>query len=859
MPRNFPESTYRLQFHKGFTFRDASAITPYLAEVGITHVYASPYLKAKPGSTHGYDVIDHCSLNPELGTPEDYEAWLATLKDHGLSHILDIVPNHVGVATNENKWWNDVLKHGPTSPYAKYFDIAWQGSPRPELHNKVLLPLLGEPYADVLEDGQLKLSRQGDDYYAHYHDRRFPIAPETYHLIPKSNPDAITADQLDTLLNHQHYRLAWWRTASDEINYRRFFDINDLAALSVEREEVFQTTHRFILDLVAQGKVTGLRIDHPDGLYDPKQYFERLQSAIRDLKSEIPIYAEKILAAHEPLRFHGLIHGTTGYDFLNMTNGLFIDAVNEQAFTQIYRDWTGDRTPFPDIAYQKKRLVLETALASELHMLAHELDRLAQRDRRSRDFTLNSLRQALREVIACFGVYRTYITDEGLVDADISEIESAIEEAIRVNPDIDPSVFYFIHHTLLFEFEREDLLAEQVRFAGKFQQLTAPATAKGVEDTAFYCYHRLISLNEVGGDPAHFGVSPDQLHAYYQDRQQHWPHALSALSTHDTKRSEDVRARINVLSEIPNEWRTHATRWRDLNAPHGTDIAPDEEYLLYQTLIGAWPLDPAEATNTNFSDRIIAYMTKAMREAKLRTSWTSPDEEHERAVANFITRILADQRFLNDFLAFQKAISHYGILNSLAQTLLRLTAPGAPDTYQGTELWDFSLVDPDNRRPVDYQTRQRLLNSLKSEISNLNSILLTRPHTGELKLFLTTTALKARQAHRGLFSTGHYHPLHPTGPRANHLFAFARTLQTQTAITIIPRLLTQIVSPPNLPVGPDLWQDTHLPLRNLNHPMRLRNAFTNGPVSLTTVNNTPSILIAQALATFPVALLLTDP
>jgi (1->4)-alpha-D-glucan 1-alpha-D-glucosylmutase len=571
------ESTYRLQFHASFTFRDATAIVPYLSALGITHVYASPYLKARPGSTHGYDVIDHSKLNPELGTAADFDAFLDALKQHGMSHILDIVPNHVGVATNDNAWWNDVLENGPASRYAGYFDITWRGSPRPELHDKVLLPLLGEPYGDVLEKGQFRLAFEDGTFGVYYYERRFPISPRTYAKILShravaleqslrpENPDLLEyqsianaarhlpdrsardeedvlarwretevikrrlgrlaassepiarhieadvaafntgADLMDDLLEHQCYRLSYWHVASDEINYRRFFDINDLAALSMERREVFEATHEFVLRLIREGNLAGVRVDHPDGLYDPKQYFERL----REAGVEYAV-AEKILAVGEPLPAEWPVSGTSGYDALIMINGLFVDRANEAAFTRIYHDFTGDATSYDDLVYRNKLLILDISLASELQMLAYQLDRIAQRGRRTRDFTHNALRHALREVIACFPVYRTYVDHAGVRDADVKVIDGAIERAVARNPKTDRSVFDFIRDVLLLRSPAGTREAQR-QFAGKFQQVTAPVTAKGIEDTTFYIYNRLVSLNEVGGEPAHFGVTPAEL------------------------------------------------------------------------------------------------------------------------------------------------------------------------------------------------------------------------------------------------------------------------------------------------------------------------------------------------------------
>ena len=961
--RRLPESTYRLQFHAGFTFRDAAALVPYLRDLGITHCYASPYLKARPGSLHGYVITNHQALNPEIGTEEDYAAFTAALREHGLGQILDTVPNHMGIVGNENAWWNDVLEHGPSSPYANYFDIAWFASPRPALHGRVLLPILGDPYGKVLESGQLQLACNGGGFVVNYFDHRFPLTPRSYDRIlghrlaelrerlGAESPDVLeyesiltairhlpehtetaperiaerarekevikrrlaaladrvpavrafiaenlaefngrpgeprSFDRLDELLNDQPYRLAYWRVAADEINYRRFFDINELAALSAEREEVFRETHALVFRLLREGRLDGLRIDHPDGLYDPKQYFDRLQlffllecarsayeadpalqqapwealerpllDALARARQDDPaqfgrplyVVAEKILGATEPLPEDWPIEGTSGYAFLNMLNGLFVDNTQAREFTRLYRDWAGIEESFGEIVYQKKFLIMQVALSSELHMLAHQLDRLAQKNRWSRDFTLNSLRHALREVIACFPVYRSYISDAGVSATDQRYVERAVRLAARRNPAISTSIFAFVRDMLLLRYPdgaTEEDKAEQRRFAGKFQQVTAPVMAKGLEDTAFYVYNRLLSLNEVGGDAGRFGITPDVLHRYLQERQARWPRALSALSTHDTKRSEDVRARLNVLSELPHEWEEHLKRWGELNAPHRLTVddetVPDanEEYLFYQTLLGAWPLEPYSADEyRTFIARVQAYMQKATREAKVHTSWINPNPPYDEAIQQFVARVLdpeANRPFLDAFRPFQRRLSHYGLLNSLAQTLVKITAPGVPDTYQGTELWDFSLVDPDNRRPVDYDRRRHLLAELRTRLSDgrtdrvaLARELLDAKEDGRIKLYVTSQALGCRRDNPGLFASGEYLPAAVVGAKQSHAFGFARRQDRRSAVVVIPLLLTRLLlGEGQLPLGPGVWQDTQL-LLPAGLASSYRNVFT---------------------------------
>jgi len=987
------ESTYRLQFHAGFTFRDAERITSYLHELGITHCYASPYLKARSGSTHGYDIVDHSSLNPEIGNEEDYIAWVRATHAQGMGHILDMVPNHMGVGTNDNPWWNDVLENGPASRYAGYFDIAWDASLRLELRGKVLLPTLGEPYGDVLESGQLQIVFSEGAFAIAYFDRRFPLAPCSYSKIldyrfselesalGSENPglleyqsiltacrnlpgstvtdsakvlerfrekevikrrlavlasentevrtfinenlvrmngtsgDSHSFDLLEDLLESQCYRLSYWRVAPDEINYRRFFDINDLAAINIEREDVFIATHALVTKLLVDGSVDGLRIDHPDGLYDPQQYFARLQTHFllssakslasadtefsgidwneiesplttrfiaaleeRKASSRWPLFvvAEKILGVKESLPDDWAVDGTSGYEFINMTNGLFVETASEAKFTSLYEELVQDDTRYSELVYRKKLLILQVSLASELHMLVRQLDGLAQKSRRSRDFTFNALRKALREIIACFPVYRSYIANNGVNDLDRRQVELAIRRASTRNPLLSRRLFRFIRGMLLLEYPEtfaEEARAEQRQFTGKFQEVTSPVMAKGVEDTAFYIYNRLTSLNEVGGDPDRFGVGSDALHKAYADRQAKWPFALSPLSTHDTKRSEDVRARLNVLSEMPSEWQAAVTRWTRMNSPHRHSVdeflIPDlnEEYFLYQALTGAWPLEPYSRDEyAEFVKRIQNYMEKSLHEAKVHSSWINPNEDYDREISGFVARILdadSNRPFLDDFRTFQQRISHFGSFNSLAQTLLKITAPGIPDTYQGTELWDFSLVDPDNRRPVDYEKRERVLKELQasasanSDLRNLVAELLSRKEDGRIKLYLSYRAFCCRRDHPGLFSTGKYVPLAVSRENAAHLFAFARVNEEHQAIVAVPRLLTGLapdVEKP--PLGPDCWRDTRIMLPEIDSGLIWRNIFTGQDLVVEEKVGERYLLAASLFAHFPVALLL---
>lgn len=995
-----PEATYRLQFRREFNFRDAAAVTPYLAELGITHVYASPYLKAREGSAHGYDVVDPRRLNPELGSYDDRAAWVQSLRDHGMGHILDVVSNHMGLG-NDNEWWQDVLENGPASPYAVFFDIDWFSPARPELRGKVLLPVLGAPYGEVLESQQLRLEFHHGAFALHYFDHRFPLAPRSYALIlshrldeldkalPADDPgllewhsiltairhlpdrletepariaeglrekeiikrrlsalvesqpvlrehlqsivteingvagDPRSFDRLDQLLDEQAYRLSFWRVAADEINYRRFFDVNELAAISTEREEVFLATHELILHWLADGSLDGLRIDHVDGLYDPRQYLDRLQQhyllaaarrlrdaepAFRELdwsalegplrerladmlrdsrsRQELPplyVVVEKILSGDERLPEDWAVYGTTGYEFLAQVNGLFV-APNREAFTRLYHEYLGDDPRFSEVAYQSKRLVLQSAMSSELQMLAHQLDRLAQKHRWSRDFTRNTLRHVLREIIAHFPVYRTYIGEGEVHDTDRRAILRAIRGARQRNPATSSALFEFVRRTVLQEpihptAVDADFALEQRRFAGKFQQLTSPVLAKGIEDTAFYRFNRLLSLNEVGGDPERFGTTPAQLHRFFVERQRTWPLSLSTTATHDTKRGEDVRARLNVLSEIPEAWAKALRRWREWNQPHRLILddmeVPDanEEYFLYQTLVGAWPMDDfanagwrdgeappplAAGLRDSFLARIQDYMSKSLNEAKVHSSWINPDPEYDAAMRQFVARILDPEKspeFFADIRRFSREISHWGCFNSLAQLVLKLTAPGVADVYQGTELWDLSLVDPDNRRLVDYDQRGRLLRQLQAEsTTDLGSLcrkLLSRKEDGRIKMYILWRSLQARRRFPGLFTFGEYLPLEVRGEYSDHVFAFARRQEAATAIVAVPRCLTILGPDLVLPLG-ERWGDTWLAYSEQAEPMSWIDQFSGRR------HRGNGWRLADLFADLPVALLRRD-
>lgn len=942
-----PRSTYRIQFNRGFKFRHAAAIVPYLRALGVGDLYASPYLQARPDSMHGYDITDHASLSDDIGSEEELTRLSGLLREHGMGHLLDIVPNHMGVGGHTNPWWWEVLEGGPDSEFARYFDIDWRPR-KPELQGKVLLPVLGDQYGRVLERGELALVYAEGRFRIEYADTHFPAAPASTAAVLRealarldgvldewAEPrmemesiatalerlpnrrrtdtqsvaerrrekmvtgrrlsdlygqsaevkaaldaavtafngtpgDAASFDRLHALLEGQPYRLAFWRVAAEEINYRRFFDVNDLAGVRVEIPQVFQDTHRLILRLVHEGKVTGLRIDHPDGLFDPRAYLRDLQheTAGVDAGERFYVVVEKILTGHEPLPEEWPVAGTVGYEFLNQVNGLFVPRDNEGAFDDAYRRFTGMRSKFRDLVYERKNLILRFSLVSELTVLTTMLDRISENNRLSRDFTWGLLRDALREVVACFPVYRTYIDAvAGQVDErDRRYVDTAVRLARRRNPSMSDRLFDFVRDVLLLQWPEsldQETRDEHARFVMKFQQLTGPVMAKGVEDTAFYVFNRLVSLNEVGGEPDRFGVSVDEFHAFNAARAATWPGALNAGSTHDTKRSEDVRARVNVLSEMPRAWEEAITRWAALNAPQkraeeGEPI-PDanDEYLLYQTLVGTWPLAEMDAeAHAAYVARIQAYMEKATREAKVHTSWINPNHAYDEGLAAFVAAILARENdaFLADLAAFQQPIARMGMVNALAQTLVRLTSPGVPDIYQGQEIWDFSLVDPDNRRQVDYALRMEMLESLRARMdgdrAGLCRELLGGWEDGRIKLYTTHVALRAREEHEAAFTGGEYVPVTVDGDRSAHVVAFARRGGGSTLATLVPRLVATMMETRDFAL-PDAscWAGTRVDVSALGG--RWRNLYTGAEIDA----DAGHLSLAEAFADFPVALL----
>ncbi len=963
-----PRATYRLQFNDDFTFEDAQVLIDYLEDLGVSDIYGSPIFKPRSISTHGYDTVDYNQFNPKMGTEADFYALTDALDERGMGFILDIVPNHMGVST-ENVWWTDVLKQGPSSKYGHYFDIDWIPRNR-SLDNKVLLPVLGDHYGRILEAGELELVYWHGDFYMHYYEHQFPITPETYgvilssvheylpditeewvkmelssvinsldHLPPytatdaneriirnreqtiirwrllglfdksedfrngiqaaldklNGDPDDLSSfDTLDALLQRQPYRLSYWRVATDEINYRRFFDINDMAAIRVEETEVFDEMHQLTLRLLAEGRISGVRIDHPDGLWDPEAYFMRLQEAyaltriehelghpletdylvserLRTLNeqgnAEWPLYVlvEKILSETEPLPDEWAVYGTTGYDFMYVVNNLLVNAANETEIDTIYADFIGERIDFHALTDMTKKLVMSQSLTSEIEARSAELARIVERNRRYRGFTRNSLAFAMSEFIAALPIYRTYITGPGdVTERDRHYIQNAIQVAKKHNALTASSIFDFLGDVLLMDNWQdfsEGQRADLREFVMKFQQITGPVMAKSVEDTAFYIYNRLTSLNEVGGHPERFGAKAADFHTHVMGKT--YPYSMLSTSTHDTKRSEDIRARISVLSEIPDIWRDALQTWGKHNANAKTVVndtpAPsaNDEYLLYQSLIGAWPDDEADVED--FQSRVIAYMHKAINEAKTHSNWINPNDAYAKAITDFIATLFDNKVFLDTFIPLQQRTAFYGKVNSLAQVLLKLTTPGIPDIYQGNELWNYSLVDPDNRRLIDFEQRKTLLEDLKAaqetDLGALINDLTQNINDGWIKLYLTHQALNFRREHEDLFRDGDYYWVDVQGKQADHVCAFVRVQEDDMTLVVIPRLTATLMGDQQaLPLGADVWHDTRLMLPREAAVDTLNNVLTDENFTLNEHGDRRVLLMSEALSTFPVGL-----
>jgi (1->4)-alpha-D-glucan 1-alpha-D-glucosylmutase len=859
MPAAIPIATYRLQLTENFDFDAAAAIVPYLKALGITHLYASPFMKARQGSTHGYDIVDHTKINPELGGDAGFERLSQALKQHDLGLILDFVPNHVGVHFADNPWWLDVLEWGPASPHAVSFDIDWDILPY-RARGGVLLPIIGSSYGQALEKGEIELRYEPAEgsFSAWYFEHRLPIAPERYSVILHSivkeagaEDDApgmailalasryrglrhpnrkeapafkaelkgiaggadIIARGLDAyragpdrpsqtltlhlLLERQHYKLGHWRLASSDINYRRFFDINTLAGLRVEDAGTFDAIHRLVKTLIAEDKLQGLRLDHIDGLRDPAQYFQRLRRLIRDVRgSAKPFYMviEKILGEHEELHGFSGVHGTTGYEWMNVITQVLVDGNGLKPLDDIWRQISNTSPKLEPVLKDAKRRVLETLLTSEFIVLTRLLARIAGGHYSTRDFSADSLRQALELYVLHFPVYRTYLTSAAPSPNDRALISNTIENARADWFAADEGIFDFLRDALTMDLIQPGGLAHSVprvrRFALKVQQFTGPLMAKSLEDTAFYRYHRLLALNEVGGDPSAKALSIDSFHDMMRTRATEWPHGMTATSTHDTKRGEDARTRLMALAEIPGEWTSAVGRWKILNAPHlviaGNMRAPSAtfEYMLYQALLGAWPPTGRDET---LLERMQAYALKAAREGKQETSWLNSNQAYEAGLATFIERILdrsTSAEFLTSLETLSQRVSLLGALNSLSQITLKATMPGVPDFYQGTEFWDLSLVDPDNRRPVDFSARAATLAS--AENPDWQDLAQHWPD-GHIKLAWTRHLLKLRTELADVFADGDYTPLEVVGPHREHIIAFARRRDRDAAIAVVAK------------------------------------------------------------------------
>lgn len=967
-----PLATYRLQLGADLTLDQVTALLPYLERMGISDVYLSPLFRARAESSHGYDVVDHGTIDPAIGDMQSFARLAGAAREAGMGVLLDVVPNHMGINDPANAWWNDVLENGEGSFFADFFDIEWHPHAS-ALQDKILLPFLGEPFGTVLENGDLNVVYRERRLQLEYGPRRFPLAPSSWptvldlarddeSLAANNNPVAATDraelssiitqlrnlsagskrdsdsmderyreqkiaarrleqlvaaspnvresldralttingepgnprsfDRLERLVDEQWYRLAYWRVASDEINYRRFFDVNDLAAIRVDDPRVFEQVHRLVGRLLEAGFVTGLRIDHPDGLRHPLAYFKSLQTLYRasrsdnGLPSNVYVLAEKILSGDEPLATDWPISGTTGYDLMNIIGPVQVcgDGLNE--LRAIYGRLTGHTQKPADVVYESRRTVLLTTMASELQMLTVQLYRIARQHRASRDFTRPALEQALREVLASMSVYRTYARGDSwdVSEADYRTVTSAVRMAKRRNRTMIFSVFDFIASILLLEHPptlTPEQAEERRQFTLKLQQVSGPVAAKGVEDTAFYRYYPLASLNEVGGELDAKALTADEFHRLMTHRAGDWPHSLCATSTHDSKRGEDFRARLHVLSEIPQEWEDAFDRWHVMNADHRGEFdgepVPDanEEYFIYQTLAGTWPLEPfTDDERESYRNRILQYLEKALREGKVHTSWMNPSESYENGVKAFVTAILSpeQQQFADDMSEFVARIANAGFVNSLAQLLLKMSLPGVPDFYRGTEFWDFNLVDPDNRRPVDYDARRHRLKSLCAAAEK-DQPAFARDAAGrwpdsDIKMWITSSGLQLRREFHDVFTFGEYIPLIATGPQANHVLAFARQVDDNIAICVVPRHVAKFASlqsrgsefKPFATSFAAEWADTHLSLPE-DFPTDWTSRFTGELYTASDSDKSDqeasgaALQLADLFGIFPVALL----
>jgi (1->4)-alpha-D-glucan 1-alpha-D-glucosylmutase len=947
-PRSLISATYRLQFNKDFTFQDASKVVDYLADLGITHVYASPIFSSRRGSTHGYDVTDPTRLNPELGTEADFAAFQEKLRERGLGLILDIVPNHMS-ASSENSWWMDVLENGPDSAYASSFDIDWH-PPSRMLEGKVLLPVLGRPFGEALEHQEFKLVWMEGKFFVQYFEALFPLAPSTYHSVlkrrlnelrtllgeeaaayqeyagivaaaaalsdgvgqsrdaagekrllfeslrqrlrqllssePKVNnfvqqnlrgmdghpKEPSTLTSLESLLAQQHYVLAYWQNVNEEINYRRFFTINDLVGMRMQDPLVFDATHALVLRMIEQKVLAGLRIDHIDGLRDPLGYLRQLSERVAsDVRSPelgcVPIFVEKILARDEPLSNSWPVAGTTGYEFANALNCFFVDPRGTKQVEQIYSRFLGRDIIYDEVLYQKKKLVMSTLLGVEMRALGHQMQVLARDDRYAREIPRNELNQALIETTAHLSVYRTYVRNLEVAHQDEERIKHALSNAQARTPQVNSRSLEFLRDVLLLRNQPHLLPGQRearLAFLMRWQQFTGPIMAKAFEDTFLYVYNPLISLNEVGGDPRPSKAPSANFPKFVTERLRDWPQALNATTTHDTKRAEDVRARISVLSEIPAEWRVQLDRWSRENARHRRLIdghpVPDrnEEIFLYQTLLGAWPLVAAEPAS--LTDRMQAYAVKATREAMVHTRWTRPNLRHEQALQRFVASILkpgSKNGFLRSFNSFQDRVAYYGMINGLSQALLKIAAPGIPDFYQGSELWDLRLVDPDNRQPVDFIERNSMLSILRETdeaASTRLDDLVRNWKDGRIKLYLIWKALRFRVKNSVHFAEGQFLTVESRGKRRDHAAAFVRRYKKDWVLIVVPRWLARGHYPAKPGEAHRFWGNTEARLPAAA-PTSWSNIFTGENIKSDGTGGRRTIRMDKLLEHFPVALL----
>lgn len=967
-----PASTYRLQLHGSFTFADAAETLPYLKGLGIGDVYASPIFEARPGSMHGYDVTRHDKLNPELGGEEGFARFADCLRELSMGLLLDIVPNHMGVG-NDAQWWQDVLGNGRASQYADYFDIDWRPL-KSDMHDKLLLPVLGCQYGEELEAKRIQLVEIDGFLRIRYFDHLIPIAPRSLpYIFPQQEYDELgvpetirellreithippheTADKnlalqrrqqlndlrprwraallssdakpalraaldrmngaegnpasfnrLHEFLEQQPWRLAYWRVSAEEINYRRFFDINDLVGLRMENPMVFAATHCLIRRLLARGAVTGIRIDHCDGLFNPRQYLLRLQLlyvasrcmgeehqdsaaengielAVRDAmrgydwsSEQGPLYVivEKILGSGEKLPPDWPVRGTSGYDFVYYGNQVFIFGENKKRFTQFYQNLIGGGPDPETIIYQSRLNVMRNALSSEVYVLTNLLSSLASANRHARDFTDDLLETAVRETIACFPAYRTYVDDRGqYTERDRAFIHQGIARAKERNREMDPSVFEFLESTLLLHGRSgSEIDQRELYFALKFQQLSGPVMAKGVEDTSFYVYNRFVSSNDVGSSMEAFGICPEEFHRSNAERLADTPDALLATSTHDTKRSEDVRNRLNVISEMTYLWPSHVRRWMRTNAKFRRTlqdgrIAPDanEEYFIYQTLAGAWPWQMnSDGERRDFLERVQRYMTKALSEAKVNLSWINPNQAYLDAVHGFLGSIImpdergAEPHFITSLSKLLPSLKLFGAINSLAQVVLKVASPGVPDFYQGTEMWDLSLVDPDNRRPVDYDLRRRSLEALREqavsqgELAVCHSVLQTI-EDGRVKLWTVHRSLHLRNRIPEVFRKGSYVPAKVTPDYAKYVLAF---LRADRVLAVVPLFSwTRMHGKLHMPLD-SAWGHGQLIIPELAGAA-IENVFTGELLRIAADGHLP---LREVFANFPIALFARD-